>query len=238
MQSKLEKTIRKNAPVLIAAGVLIIAVIALASIVFGGEASHGGKASRSGEASHSGEATRGGKASHRGKVTNNGARGSGSEQARGKRDDHEAGLELTEEESRLAELINEERKNGGLDPVEFDSKLNECALLKAENMVDKNYFSHISPDQGSPFDMMKKHGISFEEAAENIAGAEDPYNAINIWMNNSDQRAGIMNGNMNRGGIAIADSRVYGNVIVLLLIETSNEGRTNTGPSSNPSSQE
>ncbi len=42
-------------------------------------------------------------------------------------------------------------------------------LQKSQDMIDNNYFSHNSPTYGSPFDMLKKFGISYKTAGENIA---------------------------------------------------------------------
>lgn len=133
----------------------------------------------------------------------------------------ESSVTLNEEEQELADLINAERQNGGLEPLEFTSKLNECALLKANDMTENNYFSHMSPTHGSPFDMMKTQGVRFEEAAENIVGAATADEAINRWMNDKNQRANIMNGSFAHGGLAISESPIYGKIMVLLAISNS-----------------
>ena len=61
-------------------------------------------------------------------------------------------------------------------------------------MINKNYFDHTSPTYGSPFDMMKKFGISYRTAGENIAkGQRTPQEVMNSWMNSSGHRANILN---------------------------------------------
>lgn len=133
----------------------------------------------------------------------------------------ESSVTLNEDEQKLANLINEERQNGGLEPLEFTLKLNECALLKANDMTENNYFSHMSPTYGSPFDMIKAHGINYDEAIENIVGATSAEEAINCWMNDKNQCANILNGTLRQGGLAISDSSIYGKIMVLLAISNS-----------------
>ena len=69
-------------------------------------------------------------------------------------------------------------------------------------MKDNNYFSHTSPTYGSPFEMMKKFGISYKTAGENIAqGQITPQAVVNGWMNSSGHRANILNASYNRIGV-------------------------------------
>lgn len=64
-----------------------------------------------------------------------------------------------------------------------DDELQNIARIKAQDMVDNNYFSHTSPTYGSPFNMMKNFGISYKTAGENIAGNSTNSGAVNAWMN-------------------------------------------------------
>ena len=64
-----------------------------------------------------------------------------------------------------------------------DDELQNIARIKAQDMVDNNYFSHTSPTYGSPFDMMKNFGISYKTAGENIAGNSTNSGTVNAWMN-------------------------------------------------------
>ncbi|MGF7015428.1 uncharacterized protein YkwD [Ornithinibacillus bavariensis] len=76
------------------------------------------------------------------------------------------------------------------------------AEKKAMDMVNSNYFSHNSPNYGSPFDMMKTFGISYRTAGENIAkGQKSPQEVMNAWMNSSGHRANILNPNFDSIGV-------------------------------------
>ncbi len=85
------------------------------------------------------------------------------------------------------------------------------AQIKAEDMRDNNYFSHTSPTYGSPFDMMKKYGITYSSAGENIAkGQKTPEAVVNAWMNSEGHRANILNESFTQMGLGYAsDSTTY-----------------------------
>ncbi|RCX17403.1 putative YkwD family protein [Fontibacillus phaseoli] len=99
-------------------------------------------------------------------------------------------------------LVNQERAKQGLKPLAGNAELNNMALAKAKDMSQNNYFDHTSPTYGSPFDMMKKFGISYSYAGENIAmGQKTPAEVVNAWMNSAGHRANILNANYNLIGV-------------------------------------
>ncbi len=120
----------------------------------------------------------------------------------------------TQEEQALLSLINKARADAGLKALQFDMQLVKVARLKAQDMVDKNYFSHDSPTYGSPFDMMRQFGVSFKYAGENIAGNSTIEGAFKAWMNSPGHKANILKAEFNFNGIGIVSSPTYGKVLV------------------------
>ena len=116
-------------------------------------------------------------------------------------------------QQQVLELVNIERTKRGLSALTLDSKLSSVATTKSQDMINKNYFDHTSPTYGSPFDMMKKFGISYRTAGENIAkGQRTPQEVMNAWMNSSGHRANILNANFTKLGVGIAkdsNGRLY-----------------------------
>ena len=92
------------------------------------------------------------------------------------------------------------------------------ARIKAQDMVDNNYFSHNSPIYGSPFDMLKSFKVSYKTAGENIAGNSSNTSAVNAWMNSSGHRANILNANFNYTGIGVVSGSKYGKIFVQIFI--------------------
>lgn len=108
-------------------------------------------------------------------------------------------------EKQVASLTNSERKAAGLGNLTLDSQLSKLARMKAEDMAKKGYFSHTSPTYGSAFDMMKKYGVSYRTAGENIAkGQKTPEAVMNGWMNSSGHRANILSSAYTHIGVGYA----------------------------------
>lgn len=124
--------------------------------------------------------------------------------------------ELTVEEQQMLDSVNEERANNGLAPLQIDLELTEVARVKAQDMIDHNYFSHDSPTYGSPFDMMNQFGITYQTAGENLAGNSSVESAHTSLMNSDGHRENILSGNYTEVGIGIVDGGTYGKMFVQL----------------------
>ncbi|WP_404468007.1 CAP domain-containing protein [Sutcliffiella horikoshii] len=117
---------------------------------------------------------------------------------------------VSEFEKKVVELTNAEREKQGLAPLELDVELSKVAKDKSKDMQQNNYFSHNSPTHGSPFDMMKKYGIQYNTAGENIAqGQQSPEEVVNAWMNSEGHRANIMNENFTHIGVGHVEEGNY-----------------------------
>ncbi|AAU23148.1 MULTISPECIES: CAP domain-containing protein [Bacillus] len=113
-------------------------------------------------------------------------------------------------EKEVVELTNAERKKQGLKPLTLDEKLSKVARTKSQDMKDNNYFDHNSPTYGSPFDMMKKFGITYRTAGENIAkGQKTPQEVVKAWMNSEGHRKNIMNPNFTHIGVGYVKDGNY-----------------------------
>ncbi|MBJ8027894.1 CAP domain-containing protein [Bacillus cereus group sp. N21] len=122
----------------------------------------------------------------------------------------EAKGSLSEFEQRVVELTNAERAKQGLPALKVDAELSKVARAKSEDMQKNNYFDHNSPTYGSPFDMMKKFGISYKSAGENIAqGQRTPEEVVQAWMNSEGHRANILNSGYTHIGVGYVESGNY-----------------------------
>ncbi|MEG2539426.1 MAG: CAP domain-containing protein [Clostridium sp.] len=105
-------------------------------------------------------------------------------------------------EKQVFDIVNKERVKAGLKPLVLDAKISDVARIKSQDMADNNYFSHTSPTYGSPFDMMKKFGIKYGYAGENIAkGQPTAASVMEAWMNSPGHRANILSTNFGKIGI-------------------------------------
>ena len=105
-------------------------------------------------------------------------------------------------ENEVLNLVNQQRQNSGLKPLQMDWELQRTARVKACDMAQKGYFSHTSPTYGSPFDMMKQFGISYRTAGENIAqGQRSPEEVMQSWMNSQGHRENILKSDFTHLGV-------------------------------------
>ncbi len=126
--------------------------------------------------------------------------------------------DLSNDEKEVFNLINTQRINNGLPTLKISNEVQKVARVKAQDMVDKNYFSHTSPTYGSPFDMLKSFKVSYNSAGENIAGNSSNSGAVNAWMNSPGHKANILNSSFNYTGIGVVSSPRYGKIFVQMFI--------------------
>ena len=97
-------------------------------------------------------------------------------------------------ELQLANLVNEERSRAGLKPLKFRNDLSRISEAKSYDMIRHGYFSHQSPTYGSLFDTLKKFGVSYQSAGQNISrGSRIPKEVFDAWMRIPGYRQNILN---------------------------------------------
>lgn len=126
-------------------------------------------------------------------------------------------MNISSDEQNLFDAVNKARKEKGLKALQFDAQLVTVARLKAKDMKDNNYFSHTSKYYGTPFDMMKKYGIKFSTAGENIAGNQSIDKVVKAWLKENGNN--IYNDKFTHTGIGIVDSPTYGKLFVQMFIK-------------------
>lgn len=110
-------------------------------------------------------------------------------------------------EQEVVRLVNAERASYGLPALSIRADLCQYARVKSQDMHDSGYFSHTSPNYGSPFDMMKSFDITYSHAGENIAmGYSTPEAVVSAWMNSEGHRANILSASYTELGVGyVAD---------------------------------
>ncbi|MBV7506695.1 sporulation protein [Bacillus sp. sid0103] len=117
---------------------------------------------------------------------------------------------LSAYEQKVVDLTNQERAKNGLPALKVDVTLSKMAHEKSRDMSANGYFSHTSPTYGSPFDMMKKYGITYRYAGENIAmGQRTPEEVVKAWMNSEGHRKNILSSNYNYIGVGYVSQGNY-----------------------------
>lgn len=125
---------------------------------------------------------------------------------------------LSANEQTMLKLLNQARAQNNLPALKIDMELTDVARIKAQDMIDNNYFSHNSPKYGNPFDMMKSFGVKYIQAGENIAGNQSVENAQNSLMNSPGHRKNILSPEFTHIGIGIQKGGPYGNMFTQMFI--------------------
>lgn len=113
--------------------------------------------------------------------------------------------------SQIFQLTNEVRTRRGLQPLKWDDSLAELAKAHCEDMIERGFVSHDNPDGESPFDRMKKAGIRYQYAGENIAaGSASPALALEGWMTSDQHRSNLLNPDFTYIGISVVRGGAYG----------------------------
>jgi uncharacterized YkwD family protein/spore coat assembly protein SafA len=122
-------------------------------------------------------------------------------------------------EESVLKLVNNERTQRGLSPLQMDWELQRVARTKSQDMAAKGYFSHQSPTYGSPFDMMKNFGIQYRAAGENIAsGQRTPQEVMKSWMNSTGHRENILKPDFTHIGVGYYQGGQYGHMWTQMFI--------------------
>ncbi len=107
-------------------------------------------------------------------------------------------------ESKLVELVNQERKTRGLSELSQDPQLYYAAKLKAQDMINKNYFNHYSPNGKSPWDFIRNSGYEYQKAGENLAMDFATSSGIhNAWMASETHKNNILKPDYEHIAIAV-----------------------------------
>jgi uncharacterized protein YkwD len=116
-------------------------------------------------------------------------------------------------ELRMIELVNKERLERGLKPLQPDPTLRDVARQHSRDMFQRSYFAHLDPEGQSPFDRMRDGGARFRAAGENLALAPTVEVAHTGLMNSPGHRQNILNGSFGRIGVGIADGGWHGKMV-------------------------
>ena len=100
--------------------------------------------------------------------------------------------------------VNDERRTAGVPGLQSDACLGAVANERAQDMVQRNYFSHFTPTGLSPWDYLRAGGCRFHYAGENIAEADDENTALTELWNSSPHRENTLDVHYTKIGIAVA----------------------------------
>jgi hypothetical protein len=95
-------------------------------------------------------------------------------------------------------------------PLTLNAELAAAAQAKANDMVSKDYWAHVSPNGTTPWDFITGAGYQYQAAGENLAyGFDNASQTVIGWMNSPEHRANILDVNYQNVGFGVASSQNY-----------------------------
>ncbi|RGP58780.1 scp-domain-containing protein [Fusarium sporotrichioides] len=118
------------------------------------------------------------------------------------------GSKVLSVQQEVVHLINDERSANGCDRLASSSNLEIAAQEHSEDMAERNYFDHTTPEGLSFSDRLTNAGYLWSNAAENIAqGQSTPADVVRSWMENDGHRENILNCELEDTGVGAAQSQ-------------------------------
>lgn len=103
----------------------------------------------------------------------------------------------------VVQYVNWARQEHGCGPLQVDSRLNASAQGHSEDMSNRDYFSHTTPE-GVTFDQRIRNAGYPSPGAENIAyGARSAEQVMEMWMESEGHRRNILNCDLNAIGVGL-----------------------------------
>jgi uncharacterized protein YkwD len=105
----------------------------------------------------------------------------------------------------IIQWTNSQREKEGLPPLKESPKLSASALMKAEDMLAKQYFEHISSSGEGVDNLAEKVGYQFIAIGENLAlgDFQDDETLVQGWMDSPGHRENILSSQYQEIGAAV-----------------------------------
>lgn len=108
-------------------------------------------------------------------------------------------------ERQIFDLANAIRRREGLGVLRWHEAAAGVARGHSQDMLENNFFAHVSPTKGTLADRFKRAGIMYRAAGENLAyGYDDAPSAHEGWMNSTGHRANILEEDWTHLGVGVA----------------------------------
>jgi uncharacterized protein YkwD len=121
---------------------------------------------------------------------------------------------LPEVERRIYQLTNEVRRKKHLPPLDRDNALVATARAHSDDMLRRDFFSHVNPDGKAPQDRIAPaYARTLARAGENIWGGHGyDYSdsklmarvIVDSWMTSPGHRANLLNPNYTHLGVGVS----------------------------------
>lgn len=129
--------------------------------------------------------------------------------------------------------INRARTDNNVQPLQENSILNEAARLKANDMLQNDYWAHNSPDGVQPWRWFQEAGYAYQHAGENLAkDFRSSGSVTDAWLHSSSHRENMLAKKYTEVGIAVVNGTLGGEqtTLVVALFGTPRQTTSDAAP--------
>ena len=118
----------------------------------------------------------------------------------------------------LLETVNEAREQNDLSDLSLSPQLNKAAYAKAQDMLNNQYWAHVSPTGVQPWKWMNDVKYNYDKAGENLAKGFNSSSAVTAaWLASPDHRANVLGSAYEDVGFAVVEGQLLGKETVLVV---------------------
>ncbi len=111
----------------------------------------------------------------------------------------------------LLRRVNRARRRAGVPPLELDPRLTEAAQARADDMAQRRFYGHETPEGADFGTDVDRTGYLYSAVAENIArGQESVDEVVDGWLASPGHRANVLNPAFTDVGFGFAPGRPGG----------------------------
>lgn len=119
---------------------------------------------------------------------------------------------------KIIEITNSKREANGLPPLRVDQSLTEAAKNKGIDMLNNDYWAHVSPSGTTPWYFFDGVKYEYRYAGENLARDFDsPENVVNAWMDSPTHKKNLLSEKYDEIGIAVVEGELDGRATTLVV---------------------
>lgn len=98
--------------------------------------------------------------------------------------------------------VNRFRARNGLRPLALDPVLNRAAQAHSEDMADRDFFDHVTPNGSTVGDRAKRAGYEWRTILENLAAGQDnPREVVEGWIKSPPHRRAMLEPDIDDAGV-------------------------------------
>ena len=135
----------------------------------------------------------------------------------------------------LLAATNDQRADEGLPSLRKSEHLSQAAMLKANDIIQNQYWDHTSPSGVEPWQWIQKTNYTYSEAGENLArDFSTADGTVAGWMASEKHRDNMLKPSYSDVGFAVTTGELNGKpttiVVALYAKPAANNINLNTGP--------